>query len=176
MGHYDGSKMKMWDIARQYTLAIISSWGLRRFVPESHLADLRMRAGVSKRGSKPRETLDFGSRSRRRYFEDCAQFSALALDGLPKFVNDGNLTPDFHAVNTMQPPYQPSANKTGIRRRSALADPANPTTLPPQRQQTIGDLLSSQGVSWLVFRRLAGCALREECTARAEFPVPSPAV
>ena len=34
-----------------------------------------------------------------------------ALDGPPKFVNDGNLTPDFYAVNTMQPPYQPSANK-----------------------------------------------------------------
>ncbi len=28
-----------------------------------------------------------------------------ALDGVRKFVGDGNLTPDFYAVNTMQPPY-----------------------------------------------------------------------
>ena len=34
-----------------------------------------------------------------------------ALGGAPKFVSDANLTPDFYAVNTMQPPYQPSANK-----------------------------------------------------------------
>ena len=33
-----------------------------------------------------------------------------AMEGIPKF-GDGNLTPDFYAVNTMQPPYRPSANK-----------------------------------------------------------------
>ena len=26
MGHYDGSKMKMWEIARRYTLADHFSW------------------------------------------------------------------------------------------------------------------------------------------------------
>ena len=41
-----------------------------------------------------------------------------ALDGVPKFVNNGQLTPDFYAINTMQPPYQPSANQAGGRRRS----------------------------------------------------------
>ena len=34
-----------------------------------------------------------------------------AIDGPPRFLKDGNLTPDFYAVNTMQPPYQPSGNK-----------------------------------------------------------------
>jgi acid phosphatase len=71
-----------------------------------------------------------------------------ALDGLPKFVSDGNLTPDFYAVNTMQPPYQPSANKPAPGGDQALADPNNPTTLPPQTQKTIGDLLSAKGISW----------------------------
>jgi hypothetical protein len=32
------------------------------------------------------------------------------MDGIPKFVNNGQITPDFYAVNTMQPPYQPSNN------------------------------------------------------------------
>ena len=50
----------------------------------------------------------------------------------PKFVNDGNLTPDFYAVNTMQPPYQPSANKPAPGGDPRFADPAKPTTLPPQ--------------------------------------------
>ena len=31
---------------------------------------------------------------------------------------------------------------------AALADPANPTTLPPQTVPTIGDLLSAKGVNW----------------------------
>jgi phospholipase C len=62
-----------------------------------------------------------------------------ALDGIPKFVNDGNLSPDFYAVNTMQPPYQPSANKPAPEGDPAYANPAAPTTLPPQTVQTIGD-------------------------------------
>src|SRR5260370_5327537 len=54
-----------------------------------------------------------------------------AIDGIPKFVNDGNLTPDFYAVNTMQPPYQPSANKPAAEGDPTHADPAKSTTLPP---------------------------------------------
>ena len=46
------------------------------------------------------------------------------MDGVPKFVNDGNLTPDFYAVNTMQPPYQPSANPPAAGGDPAYADPA----------------------------------------------------
>ena len=71
-----------------------------------------------------------------------------ALDGPPKFVKDGNLTPDFYAVNIMQPPYQPSDNPPAAGGHPAFADPNAPTTLPPQTEQTIGDLLSAKGVSW----------------------------
>jgi phospholipase C len=62
-------------------------------------------------------------------------------------VLNGNLTPDFYAVNTMQPPYQPSGNPPTAN-NPLIADPAASTTLPPQTQQTIGDLLSAKGVSW----------------------------
>jgi phospholipase C len=71
-----------------------------------------------------------------------------ALDGPPKWVNDGNLTPDFFAVNTMAPPYQPSYAKPAPGGDSALADPASPARLPPQTMPHIGDLLSAKGVTW----------------------------
>jgi phospholipase C len=71
-----------------------------------------------------------------------------ALDGIPKFVRDGTISPDFYAVNTMQPPYQPSSNKPAEGGDPRYADPDRPTTLPPQRGVTIGDLLSLKGVSW----------------------------
>jgi acid phosphatase len=70
------------------------------------------------------------------------------LDGMPKFVADGNITPDFYAVNTMQPPYQPSANKPLPGGDAAYASPKEPTTLPPQVAQHIGDLLSAKGITW----------------------------
>jgi acid phosphatase len=71
-----------------------------------------------------------------------------ALDGPPKFVRDGLLTPDFYSVNTMQPPYQPSAVKPAKDGDPRFADPENASVLPPQSEQTIGDLLSAKGVSW----------------------------
>jgi phospholipase C len=73
---------------------------------------------------------------------------ASALDGVPKFINDGALTPDFYAINTMQPPYQPSGNKPVEGGDKALADPAKPTTLPPQTERHIGDLLSEKTIGW----------------------------
>ncbi len=67
------------------------------------------------------------------------------MDGIPKFVEDGDLTPDFYAINTMQPPYQPSKNKPAKDGDAAYADANEPTTLPPQHEQTIGDLLCAKG-------------------------------
>ncbi|HEX5506979.1 MAG TPA: acid phosphatase, partial [Pseudolabrys sp.] len=74
-----------------------------------------------------------------------------ALDGIPKYVKDGDLTPDFYAVNTMQPPYQPSKNKPAPGGDPAYADPSAPTTLPPQTAATIGDRLTDKGVSWAYY-------------------------
>ena len=71
-----------------------------------------------------------------------------AMDGVPKFVNNGQISPDFYAVNTMQPPYQPSNNPPPPEGDPRLADPSKPNTLPPQHDVTIGDLLSAKGVSW----------------------------
>ncbi|MGE5271544.1 MAG: acid phosphatase, partial [Thiohalocapsa sp.] len=51
-------------------------------------------------------------------------------------------------VNTMQPPYPPSANTPPAGGDPQLADPNAATTLPPQHLTTIGDLLSAKQIGW----------------------------
>ena len=72
--------------------------------------------------------------------------SPATLDGPPKWVNDGTVTPDGYSINTMQPPYQPSGLPPAAN-DPTLADP-NAGALPPQRALTIGDTLSAKGISW----------------------------
>ena len=50
-----------------------------------------------------------------------------------------------------------------------MADPANPTTLPPQTNQTIGDLLSAKGVSWAWYSG----AWQEALSGRNGEPAPN---
>jgi acid phosphatase len=79
-----------------------------------------------------------------------------ALAGPPSFKT-GNIAPldyfgagdGYRAVNTMQPAYQPSGNFPATGAMSlAFANPAAATTLPPQTQTTVGDLLTAKGVDW----------------------------
>lgn len=74
-----------------------------------------------------------------------------ALQGPPVFKLSGNLTPDFYAVNTMQPPYPPSENALKTEPAQQRVDLTSATTLPPQTQTTIGDLLSEQGIEWAYY-------------------------
>ena len=77
----------------------------------------------------------------------------------------------------MQPPYQPSANKPAPGGNPAYADPAKPTTLPPQTEQTIGDLLSAKGISWAWYAGAWQAALDgKNADPGAQFPVPPSAV
>ncbi|MBA3450640.1 MAG: acid phosphatase [Chloroflexia bacterium] len=57
-----------------------------------------------------------------------------ALIGL---TNDGNVTPDGYCVNDVQPFYPPFDAGTAVKNR-----------MPPQLAPTIGDRLSTAGVSW----------------------------
>jgi acid phosphatase len=149
MGHYDGSKLPLWQVAKQYTLAdnffmgafggsfFNHQWLICACAPTYPNADTSpAKDSISAVGADG-TALTIAANSPKS-----------AIDGIPKFVKDGNLTPDFYAVNTMQPPYQPSANKPAPEGDPAYADPAAPTTLPPQNQQTIGDLLSAKGIGW----------------------------
>ena len=73
---------------------------------------------------------------------------ASALKGPPVFKLSGNLTPDFYAVNTMQPPYPPSENAVKSEPPQQSVELKSATTLVPQVQPTIGDLLSEKGIDW----------------------------
>ncbi|MDQ0467988.1 acid phosphatase [Labrys wisconsinensis] len=149
MGLWDGSKTAMWDVARNYVLAddfFMGAFG-GSFLNHQWLvcACAPTYPDADKSPAKPSiATVEADGVTLKL----AANSPASAMDGIPKFVADGNLTPDFHAVNTMQPPYQPSGNPPAKGGDPALADPASPTTLPPQTEPTIGDLLSLKHVSW----------------------------
>jgi acid phosphatase len=148
MGHYDGSKLPLWPIAQKYVLAdnffqgAFGGSGLNHFqlicacTPKYPDADKSPAKGIIAAVEADGVTLKLAENSPKS-----------AMDGIPKFVNNGQITPDFYAVNTMQPPYQPS-NNPPPKGDPRFADPSKPNTLPPQHMKTIGDLLSEKGVSW----------------------------
>ena len=149
MGHYDGSSLPLYKIARQYTLAddfFMGAFG-GSFLNHFWLicACTPVYPDADKSPAKPSiSVVDSDGVT----LTPATNAPASAMDGVPKFVSDGNLTPDFFAVNTMQPPYQPSANKPLAGGDPAMGDPSAPTTLPPQHEQTIGDQLSLKGIGW----------------------------
>jgi acid phosphatase len=170
MGHYDGSKMALWALAKHYVLAdnfFMGSFGgsfsnhfmlICACTPIYRNADQSPARGLISAVEADGVTLKLAANSPQS-----------ALDGPPKFQANGNLTPDFFAINTMQPPYQPSANRPAPGGDPAFADASNPTTLPPQTQETIGDLLSANKVSWAYYAAAWQAAL----DGRNAVPVPN---
>jgi acid phosphatase len=151
MGHYatDAKKLPLWKIARRYTLAdnffmgafggsfLNHFWLICACTPKYPDADHRPAKDKVAVVNPDGVSLKLAPNSPRS-----------ALDGIPKFVNNGAITPDFYAINTMQPPYEPSAVKPAPGGNPALADPDNPSSLPPQTEETIGDLLSAKKIGW----------------------------
>ena len=149
MGHYDGSHQKLWDVARRYALAdhfftaafggsfLNHFWLVCACTPYYPNADKSPAAKQISAVEPDGVTLTPGKDG-----------PGSALITAPKFLNSGGLTPDFYAVNTMQPPYQTSAVKPAEGGDPADADPTAPNVLPPQTATTIGDLLSAKGVTW----------------------------
>ena len=162
MGYYDGSRTAMWKVARDYTLAdrffqgaFGGSYLNHQYLvcacapvyPDADKSPAHPSIAVLRTDADGKFTSDLA-------LADNSPPSALA--GPPVFKKSGNLTPKdyfgdgtFHSVNTMQPPYQPSYNPPTPDDTAGLyATPLEPTTLPPQTQATIGDLLTGKGVSW----------------------------
>jgi len=142
MGTFDGSKMKMWKWAREYTLAdhffqgtfggsylnhvwlVCACAPTDPNVPQSARAQLEPDGRLKKRPGSP----------------------ASAMQG-PVDVYDGRAAPDGVLVNTTQPPYQPSGIPPSPNGSRDLADPAR-FPAPPFSERTIGDALSQKGVTW----------------------------
>ena len=143
MGYYDGSVLPMWRIAKEYTLAdnffmgafgssfLNHFWLVCACTPEFRSASSALRAHVDADGRLVRKP-------------DCP---ASALRS-PALVADGAVTPDGYAVNTLQPPYQPSGVPPAPDGDRGYADAGIATVLPPQTAETIGDKLTRNGIDW----------------------------
>ena len=154
MGYYDGSKFKLWQWARDYTLAdnffqaafggsyLNHQWLICACTPVHADAPQSMRVRLGADGKLEKRP---GSPS--------ANVGAVQVfsDGL-----GGRVTADGWSVNTSQPSYQPSgippaadgprthANPKGFK----IGDFDMGQPVPVQTAVTIGDLLSAKGVSW----------------------------
>ena len=181
MGHYGetSKNLNLWQIAEQYTLCdnfFMAAFG-GSYMNHQFLVTGRANEYFNARETAAKKKIavlsDGPQGVRLAIAEDCP---ASALDGKPKYVNDGAITPDGYAVNTMAPPYQPSYIRPAYDGDPLHADPADANTLPPQTYDTIGDLLSRKGVQLgLVRRRLAGGARPQGRRQQTELPVPPPA-
>jgi acid phosphatase len=149
MGFYDGSKLPLFSLVQRYTLAdnfFMGSFG-GSFANHMMLICACV-ARYAEADKSPAKGLISAVEADGVSLTLAADSPKSAMEGPPTFLRDGALSPDFYAVNTMQPPYQPSDNKPAPGGDAAFADPHAATTLVPQTQQTIGDLLSAKGVSW----------------------------
>src|SRR5438309_87036 len=142
MGYFDGSRMKLWKWAQDYTLAdhffmaayggsyLNHLWLVCACTPRYPDAPASMRARADERGVVLRRPDSPKS----------------VLRG-PVQVFDGAVSPDGYSVNTVQPPYQPSGIAPAAGGSLDFADPSR-YPLPPQKERTIGDTLSAKAVSW----------------------------
>ncbi len=142
MGYFDGSSMKLWKWAQEYTLAdhffmaafggsyLNHQWLVCACTPADPLVNADVRA-----------QLDADGRLKKRPGSPQS-----VLQG-PVAVFDGRSSPDGFLVNTSQPPYQPSGMPPAPGGDPGFANPAL-FPAPPFTQRTIGDTLSARGVSW----------------------------
>ncbi len=142
MGYFDGSRMKLWKWAQDYTLAdhffmaayggsyLNHLWLVCACTPRYADAPASLRARLDEKGNLLR-----------------AEKSPRSVLQGPVQAFDGAVSPDGYTVNTLQPPYQPSGIPPAALGSLDLADPSR-HPLPPQSEKTIGDTLTAKGVSW----------------------------
>ena len=149
MGTYDGSKLPLWPIAHKYVLADHFFMGAFGGSFLNHFALVCACAPTYPNVENSPAKVSIASvEADGITLKTAVGAPASALQGPPKFENDGAITPDGFAVNTMAPPYQPSYVKPVEGGDPALADPANKSTLPPQAMAHIGDKLSAKNITW----------------------------
>jgi acid phosphatase len=164
MGYYDGSKMAMWQLAKQYTLAdnfFMGAFGgsflnhqylICACAPEYPNADTSVAKGSI-------SAIDTDAKGNFVRLTPAANSPASVLTGKALYKNDSTLTPKFksdgtpaakdgkfYAVNTMQPPFQPTGNASADKKQ--YGDLTKASTLPVQTQATIADRLDDKKVSW----------------------------
>ncbi len=141
MGHWDGSKLRLWKWAQDYTLAdhfFMAAFG------GSFLNHQWLICACTPKLAEPLPPSRLELDANGRLVKDKASPPSV-MQG-PVRVKDGRHTPDGFAVNTLQPPYQPSTIGPDPADASRADPKGHPVT--PQTARTIGDTLSAKGVSW----------------------------
>lgn len=147
MGYFDTSNLRLWQWAKEYTLAdnfFMGAYGgsflnhqflICACAPEFKNAPAAITAITEPDG-----------RMKKR------DGSPSAKDGPVRIASNTQISPDGFAVNTTQPSYQPSGIPPAPGGDPRLADPKGADNvgppLPPQTAKTIGDTLSAKGVDW----------------------------
>jgi acid phosphatase len=147
MGYFDTSNLRLWQWAKDFTLAdnfFMGAYG-GSFLNHQYLI---CACAPEFEGAPAAITAVLGPDGRMRKREG----SPSAKDGPVRIASNTQVTPDGFAVNTTQPPYQPSGIPTVPGGDPRLADPKGTNEqgppLPPQTARTIGDTLSSKGIDW----------------------------
>ncbi len=143
MGYYDGSSMALWQLAREFTLAdhfFMGTFG------GSFMNHVWLACGCVAQYPNAPDALTSRLDAQGRLLRKAASPPS-ALAGPVQWERDGAITPDGYAINTTQPPYQPSGIAPAPGGDPQLADPSR-KPLPPQEAPTIGDRLTERSISW----------------------------
>jgi acid phosphatase len=153
MGHFDGSQLKLWQWARQYTLADNFFMGA---LGGSFLNHQWLTCACASRFPEALEVmrvrLDADGKLAKKPGSPSAKDGAVEVYSEVVLGQLGPVTPDGYVVNTAQPPYQPSGVPPQAEGNPDLTDPNGTplggVPLPPQNARTIGDTLSAKGIAW----------------------------
>jgi acid phosphatase len=155
MGYYDGSGMAIWKLAQQYTLADNFFQGA---FGGSFLNHFWLVCACTPTTATPPAGRVSVVDSITGFLALATTSPASALTGAPKYQGDFNFTPIdastnlSYAINTTQPPFQPSGTAPAATGNTLLADPAatgGAAVLPAQTAKTIGDTLTAKGINWV---------------------------
>jgi acid phosphatase len=160
MGHFtnDAATLPLWKVAQKYTMAdhfFMGAFGGSFLNHQYLIAATPPLVPINTNNQSKVATLSDGPQGSHLAVNTAATGADSALSGPATSIfvtSSATITPDGFGINTMQPPYQPSSNAPvadaqGVK-EGLLADPANATTVPPQTQTNIGDLLSQKNVEW----------------------------
>lgn len=171
MGYYDGSGLNLYKLAQQYTLADNFFQGAfgGSFLNHQYLV---CACAPTYPNAPASEIATVDATGKALTIDPTSPTNA--NKGAVKFVHDGSVTPDGYAVNTILPPYQPSAAPSAPGQDVRLANPAGDAyegsaVLPPidsTKFTTIGDTLTAAGVNWKWYAGQWNNALVEGLTVR----------
>ncbi|KAF1054048.1 MAG: Phospholipase C 2 [Stenotrophomonas maltophilia] len=151
MGYYAQTEytLRLWDLARDYVLCDNFFQGAfgGSFLNHQYLISATPPVYPDVHNSPAHTQIaelqsDNPADPRLKPLEDSP---ASAMQGAPKF-GPSALTPDGYGVNTMLPPYWPTAQRDPAHPELALPD--QPNVMVPQHHDHIGDKLDKRGVDW----------------------------